>query len=229
MASAPFYIFSVFTTNPFGGNPAVVVLLPTDSNTLSKETSTESLQKIAKNFGQPITVFVSPISSSADFSIRWFMPESELPICGHGTIAAAKAIFDSPNNIWPMDGNGKIPQEKGEEGLLRFRTIVGKVVTARKIVERGNDGKDVDRIQIAFPHTLVIPILPGTPEADNLQIVLSRALRSETVSARFMGRGGEGYEHYLMVELDESENLEGREVDCEALVSAVSLRINSVN
>lgn len=32
-----------------------------------------------------------------------------------------------------------------------------------------------------------------------------------------------------MVELDESENLEGREVDCEALVSAVSLRINSVN
>ena len=62
-------------------------------------------QKIAAELGKPATAFVAPLSAaeggfeSGDrFGISWHSPVTELPLCGHGTLAAAAVIFEEYGN-----------------------------------------------------------------------------------------------------------------------------------
>ena len=60
-------------------------------------------QKIALELGKPATAFVEPFSNggfeSGDcFGISWHSPAAELPLCGHGTMAAAAVIFEKFDN-----------------------------------------------------------------------------------------------------------------------------------
>ena len=59
-------------------------------------------QKIAAELGKPATAFVAPLSAAEGggfelgdrFGISWHSPVTELPLCGHGTLAAAAVIFE---------------------------------------------------------------------------------------------------------------------------------------
>jgi hypothetical protein len=226
---APFLLLSAFTSNPDSGNPAAVVFLPSPGTSFS----TEKLQAIAKNLNQPITNFVSPlpepradeprdIGPQADFAIRWFTVEQEVPLCGHGTLATAKAIFATPDvadevvaksgSNWKMDGN---------EGLLRFQTITGAIVTARQstLTQPGSES-EVELIQITFPHAPPVPIGPTTPTAAKVRSALAKSLQKPAgeVDIRYMGHGGGSMDFYLLVELGETETLKGREIAGDALV-----------
>lgn len=35
----------------------------------------------------------APFTSSGHFSLRWFTPTTEVPLCGHATLAAAAVLF----------------------------------------------------------------------------------------------------------------------------------------
>src|ERR1700733_12688501 len=86
------YVFNAFTSSPTCGNPAAVVFLPT-------RIQQETLQKIASGLDQPITVFLSrSVRPACDhgvatFDVRWFTSTTEMPINGHGLIAAAAALL----------------------------------------------------------------------------------------------------------------------------------------
>ena len=67
---------------------------------LSKSVSFHQ-QKIAAELGKPATAFVVPLSPGGfevgggdRFGISWHSPVTELPLCGHGTVAAAAVIFE---------------------------------------------------------------------------------------------------------------------------------------
>ena len=81
------YIVDSFTDQSFKGNPAAVCLL----NTEIKE---EQMLLIAKEFGLSETAFVNKISDHNKFSIRFFSPKMEIPLCGHATLAASKVLFE---------------------------------------------------------------------------------------------------------------------------------------
>ena len=62
-------------------------------------------QKIAAELGKPATAFVTPLSAAEGgfelgdrFGISWHSPVAELPLCGHGTLAAAAVIFEEFGN-----------------------------------------------------------------------------------------------------------------------------------
>ncbi|KAJ7164904.1 Diaminopimelate epimerase-like protein [Mycena filopes] len=81
-------VFDAFTAKRFGGNPAAVIVLKPDhglSDTL--------LQLIGREFNLSETAFLVPLEDHRDdaphFSIRWFTPHLEAPLCGHATLAAA--------------------------------------------------------------------------------------------------------------------------------------------
>lgn len=77
-----------FTTTPFLGNPAGVV---TDANGLSER----EMQFIAREMNVSETAFIlPPTSSKADVRIRWFTPATEVPLCGHATIAGFHALAE---------------------------------------------------------------------------------------------------------------------------------------
>ena len=77
-----YYIIDAFTDQPFGGNPAGVVLL--DSDTFPKE---ELMLRIAAELRYSETAFVKR-HSAQEFTIRYFTPKAEVELCGHATIAS---------------------------------------------------------------------------------------------------------------------------------------------
>lgn len=75
-----FYIVDAFTSEPFGGNPAGVVLL-------DKDFPCEALmQQVAAELRYSETAFVRHDGPST-FTVRYFTPCGEVDLCGHATIA----------------------------------------------------------------------------------------------------------------------------------------------
>ena len=78
------FIIDSFTDEPFKGNPAGVCLVEEDL-------PPEHMQNIATEFGLSETAFVRELGEGY-FSIRYFSPKMEIPLCGHATLAAIKAL-----------------------------------------------------------------------------------------------------------------------------------------
>jgi predicted PhzF superfamily epimerase YddE/YHI9 len=77
----------VFTGRPFYGNPVAVVLG-------GEALETEDMQRIACWVNLSETTFLLP-SSQADYRLRIFTPQHELPFAGHPTIGSAYAALES--------------------------------------------------------------------------------------------------------------------------------------
>ena len=77
-----YFIVDAFTDKPFGGNPAGVVLL--DSDSFPKE---DLMLKIAAELRYSETAFVRR-DGEKEFTIRYFTPKAEVELCGHATIAS---------------------------------------------------------------------------------------------------------------------------------------------
>ena len=79
----PFYQVDVFSDELFGGNPLAVFLRGEDF----KEAQ---FQQMAREMNLSETTFVLPSSHpDADFDVRIFTPEKELPFAGHPTLGTA--------------------------------------------------------------------------------------------------------------------------------------------
>lgn len=86
------YIVDSFTDQPFKGNPAGVCLP-------ENEMDSTLMLTIAKELGLSETAFVRKLEGDNRFSIRYFSPKMEIPLCGHATLASAKVIFEG----FPLD------------------------------------------------------------------------------------------------------------------------------
>lgn len=79
------YQVDAFADRLFSGNPAAVIVTDEPLDPLL-------MQHIAEENNLSETAYVVP--SGDRYSIRWFTPESEVDLCGHATLAAAKVLFD---------------------------------------------------------------------------------------------------------------------------------------
>lgn len=87
----PLYVVDAFTTRPFAGNPAAVVVLAEDS-----APETAWMQAVASEMRHSETAFVQPMPSAHPvFSLRWFTPAAEVQLCGHATLATSHALWSS--------------------------------------------------------------------------------------------------------------------------------------
>jgi PhzF family phenazine biosynthesis protein len=85
--SYPIFVVDAFTSQPFGGNPAAVVLgrgaFPA-----------EWMQQVAAEMKHSETAFVIE-REPGDYDLRWFTPEVEVDLCGHATLASAHVLFST--------------------------------------------------------------------------------------------------------------------------------------
>jgi PhzF family phenazine biosynthesis protein len=105
--------YAAFTIDPAGGNPAGVVL---DAGDLDAG----AMQEIAAEVGYSETAFLVP-STEGVYDVRYFAPTSEVPFCGHATIAAAVALAD-----------------RGAPTDLLFHTQAGDVAVSTEAVDGGS-------------------------------------------------------------------------------------------
>ena len=79
-------IVDAFTDRPLAGNPAGVV-------THAEGLDEALMQAIAREVNLSETAFVTP-SDKADFRVRFFTPNTEIPLAGHPTIATMHALVE---------------------------------------------------------------------------------------------------------------------------------------
>ena len=82
----PLFQVDAFTDQPFAGNPAAVCVL-------DSEEEGAWLQAVATELRMPATAFVVP--AEGEWRLRWFTAETELELCGHGTLAAAHVLWET--------------------------------------------------------------------------------------------------------------------------------------
>jgi len=154
------YQIDSFTKEKFKGNPAGVVL---NADGLSED----QMQSIARELNNSETAFLfSPDDGDCDGVIRYFTPKSEVPTCGHATIAAmyAKTLeynldscilkYKTRIGILPFE----IIKKKGDyqvimtQGKFELGPTFDNDTTKRLIVALGLDSTDLDEkcpVQIA--------------------------------------------------------------------------------
>jgi PhzF family phenazine biosynthesis protein len=80
------WIVHAFTDRVFAGNPAGVV-------PLERWLPDATLQAIAAENKLSETAFVVPTGLRGNYQLRWFTPATEVPICGHATLAAGAMLL----------------------------------------------------------------------------------------------------------------------------------------
>ena len=81
-----YFIVDAFTTQPFGGNTAGVVLL---DDTFPSD---EFMQQVAAEFRYSETAFVLQ-NGDTEFTVRYFTPRGEVDLCGHATVATFGTLY----------------------------------------------------------------------------------------------------------------------------------------
>jgi len=119
----PIFQIDAFTTRRFAGNPAAV---------MSLESFPEDglLQALAAENNLPATAFLVP--EGGDYRLRWFTPTTEIPLCGHGTLASAAVVME---RLEP--GRGRVVFHSASGPLTVTRTASGY----RMASPRGSRGR----------------------------------------------------------------------------------------
>jgi PhzF family phenazine biosynthesis protein len=81
----PIFQVDAFTTRRFAGNPAAVM-------PLEAFLPDETLQAIAAENNLAETAFL--LRENGDYRLRWFTPATEVPLCGHATLASAAVVME---------------------------------------------------------------------------------------------------------------------------------------
>jgi PhzF family phenazine biosynthesis protein len=111
------YLVDSFTKEPFKGNPAAVCFP-------DHELPDTMMLKIAREFGFSETAFLYTTPLEKTFSIRYFSPKKEIPLCGHATLAAAKVLcVDTSENelhFITRENLDLVIWQKGPEIMMEF-------------------------------------------------------------------------------------------------------------
>ena len=108
-------IFQVdaFTSRRFAGNPAAVIPMegfPEDA----------VLQAVAAENNLAETAFLIP--ERGDYRLRWFTPTTEVPLCGHATLASAAVVMErlepGRNTVVFHSASGPLTVSRTETGYV---------------------------------------------------------------------------------------------------------------
>jgi PhzF family phenazine biosynthesis protein len=133
------YHIDAFASAVFKGNPACVC-------PLGQWLPERTLQAIAAENNAPATAFF--VAGVPRYSLRWFTPTLELPLCGHATLAAASVIlaerkqgsvsFDTKAGVLGVRREGEFftldfPAEASRQGIAPARLATALGATIREV------------------------------------------------------------------------------------------------
>ena len=109
----PIFQIDAFTDRRFAGNPAAVLILdsfPPDS----------VLQAIAAENNLAETAFLVP--HDGNYCLRWFTPATEVPLCGHATLASAAVVMEriepGRKTVTFHSASGPLPVKRAGKGYV---------------------------------------------------------------------------------------------------------------
>ena len=159
----------VFSADSCQGNPVCVFLT-------SDGLSTKDMQRIANWTNLSETTFISP-SKVADYKVRIFTPNEELPFAGHPTLGSAWAYWEFTNstkNILLQECAFGIVEIKKNDECVSFTlpqfTIKNPAVNYLEIEQALNTRAQTDCMMIDTGPYWIIANVPSTKELDTLYV-----------------------------------------------------------
>ncbi len=107
------FIVDAFASQVFSGNPAAVFLA-------TGQESDAWMQKLAAEMNLSETAFVS--KQGELWNLRWLTPTTEVPLCGHATLATAHLLFEA--GLVPA---GQAIRFQTRSGILAARAVEGEI------------------------------------------------------------------------------------------------------
>jgi predicted PhzF superfamily epimerase YddE/YHI9 len=173
------WTIDAFADRPFKGNAACVV------EPFEDWPDAAWMQALAAENNVSETAFLKRTGDPARFGLRWFTPTTEVPLCGHATLAAAHAVM----------------AELGAGDRLTFETLSGSLAVVRQ-----SGGYEMDfpnqaprRTEVLPEHTAVFGATPIEAWVSNFFILVFadeatvRRLAPETAAVATLGPdAGEG-------------------------------------
>ena len=165
-----YFVVDAFTDQPFGGNPAGVVLL--DSDTFPEE---GLMLQIAAELRYSETAFIQRHSDN-EFTIRYFTPKAEVDLCGHATIASFFMLHQkglASGQCLCHTKAGDLHIEVGEKVMMQMAQprIVATIGETQEIYRAlgVNDYRPTMPVQIVYAGLpdIMIPL----PHLDTLQML----------------------------------------------------------
>lgn len=130
----PFKQVDVFTTTPYQGNPVAVVLA-------ADGLSADEMQQFAHWTNLSETTFVlPPTDSAADYRVRIFTTDVELPFAGHPTIGTCHAWLEAGGE---PTASGTIVQQC-QAGLITLLQDANRLAFAAPALTRSGPVDDAD-------------------------------------------------------------------------------------
>ncbi len=194
-----YYIVDAFTDKPFGGNPAGVVLL--ESDTFPNE---ELMLQIAAELRYSETAFVRR-DSEKEFTLRYFTPKAEVELCGHATIASFYLLHQkglATGQCLCHTKAGDLVIQTGEKVMMQMATP--RIVATLAETEAIYRALGVEGYQPTLPVQKVYAGLPDmmVPIADvatlqslqpDMEAVKEVTRQHAAVSIHAFAFGGDGY------------------------------------
>jgi PhzF family phenazine biosynthesis protein len=111
MTSLPFFQVDAFTIGPLTGNPAAVM-------PLERWLDDDLLQAIAAENNLSETAFTVPSEcDGVDYDLRWFTPTTEVPLCGHATIATGHVLMSAQKLAFSTRQSGILTVSRDQDLL----------------------------------------------------------------------------------------------------------------
>src|SRR5947208_2256848 len=152
------FVVNVFRHGPGGGNPAPVVL---DAS----EMTAAAMRELAAHYKHE-SAFVLPGRDDCDLSLRFFVPNHEMEMCGHATLGT----------VWLLKHLGLLPEPE-----LKIATLSG-VVTARMTEEGPAINQPAGRCKPVDEPSAVLDVL-GLRKSDleDLPVMNAATSRAKTL------------------------------------------------
>lgn len=194
-----YFIVDAFTNRPFGGNPAGVVLLDTDSFPEEK-----LMLQIAAELRYSETAFIKR-HSCKEFSIRYFTPKAEVELCGHATIASFFLLHHeglATGTCLCHTLAGDLTVEAGEKVMMQM--AIPRIVASVKETEDVCNALGINGLHSLMPVQIAYSGLPDfmipLPDLTTLQVlqpdmeaIAAITKKYDAVSFHVFAFGNDGY------------------------------------
>jgi PhzF family phenazine biosynthesis protein len=147
------YHVDAFTSEPFKGNPAAVCIL-------DYEPSAIWMQNIAAEMNLSETAYVFPGHECR--IIKFYTPESEVPLCGHATLSASHILYETgivkrSDEILFSSGAGELTvRKRGSWVIMNFPEYKLEKIDITPEFDRVTGVKPLELYKAGFGWTLAL-------------------------------------------------------------------------
>ena len=175
-------VFSDFDNNILGNVSAVILL--------ENNISDEEMQKIASDLNQPATTFLKSIDQE-NYSVRWFAPDAEIGLCGHGSLAATAFLCEKNHlqKIKLYKDENEIIGIKNSDGTYQMSLDAIEVNERIEVPQEVKDGFGVEILELWKSDNKYIALVNDEKTLQNIQPKFDTLRKSEIFGYAVTAKG----------------------------------------